>query len=170
MTTMMTKRTALHDLCKTTLEAHRSGLRTATYFRNADDPRRDRADRVRVMGDPCWYMEVLHEATEAEGTVVSGGKWLLAYDRFRVYVWFAYADAPTYAASSQSTWDTMMHGQEDGAEGLIYTLTQAVAVGDSPTRKDTLQQQGIVTGDVVPLDMGGKELAHFCTFTIDLEG
>ena len=65
---MMDKRQALTDYCTGILQAHQAGLKAEQRFRRATELKVTRRERVAVMGDPVYYLEVI-ETGPTERTI-----------------------------------------------------------------------------------------------------
>lgn len=117
-----------------------------------------RQQRIRIMGDPTKYVEVLHVSPggfEQEDTL---GTNVLDASLFRVNLWLAYKDDDDYNLSSQADFDDICFADD----GIIPTL-QDEPSGPYPGFVVNLQN---IESLVVSLDESGKELAHFLTFQI----
>jgi hypothetical protein len=135
-------------------------------FNYADRLRRETFDsstrhqRLRIMGDPVKYCEVLHAGTGDIEQEDSLGMNVLDSDIFRVNLWMEYRDHDDYQSSSQYDFDRIVYGDD----GIIRTLDSepgAVYPG-------FIWSIANVESLVVSLDEEGKELAHFLTFTITM--
>lgn len=175
MTPMATKRLLLATLCESVLQAHAAPLGLAdvlhveTRYRRQTEPTAYRADRVRLMGDPCWYLEVLHAGPFTPTVDVSGGRVTQGLHAFRVSVWRQYHESEAYEASSQYLWDQMIHAESDDVPGLLRALRDRPIVGTGDDRVVVYPPEG-ESDDVIPLDEGGEEAAHYLTMTVQVEG
>lgn len=166
MTSPVTKRSDLATFCVGALTARKSGLKHDDTYRGADEAGVSRADRVRVMGDPVYYLEILHTVgpltSPSPGAIVSGGKMSLSIDTFRVSLWL---EQSKDGSTSQSVFDNLLHAQTAGEEGLIYKLSQTLRIGSSV--RFSMPREPVE--DVVWMGTD-QARAHYATFTIDLEG
>lgn len=169
------KSDALVDYMKTILETHKAGLNYADRYRRETDVAVDRQDRIAVMGDPdaggTYYLEVI----EVGPTVsqMTAHVPVRTRHRFRASFWYGYRDDQVAANSSQAAFNTMVEGTAQALPGLLWALRtvhfiQTTTTAAAPSRLLRLFLQEDDVKDVVPLDMEGRELAHFLTFTIDV--
>ena len=159
--------------CAETLGAHEAGsLRFAGRFRRQTQLQTDRQDRVRVMGQPAYYLEVI-ETGPSQSQARAGGSVVRRRHRFRVSLWYQYQDAETDQAASQARFDALVEGTDPARPGLLWGLRTVVFLQTEPAsggggRRLRLWQPEHDHKDVVPLDLEGTELAHYLTFTIDI--
>lgn len=135
-------------------------------FNYADRLRRETFDsstrhqRLKIMGDPVKYCEILHAGT---GDIEQGdslGMNVLDSDVFRVNLWMEYRDHAEYESSSQYDFDRIAYGDN----GIIRTLDSV----PEDVYPGFIWSIANVESLVVSLDEEGKELAHFLTFTITI--
>lgn len=140
-------------------------------FNFADRLRREtfdsstRSSRIRVMGDPTMYCEVLYAGLSENDQEDTAGTTVLDTDTFRVNLWYYYHDWSEYTQSSQAAFDNILFNQHTGIiTGLreVETLNPGAYSPGIP-----LSLTGIETS-VISLDESGVELAHFLTFTITI--
>ena len=122
----------------------------------------NRAERIRIMGDPTAYCEVLFVGNSVEQDD-TGTRTVLDNDLFRVNLWLAFKDNDDYALSSQAEFDTIMLDDESG---IITGLGEAGTINPSGYSPGVALDLAGIESTVVSLDESGQELAHFLTFTI----
>lgn len=165
------KLTALGAIISDQLELHDGNWVTRTR------PRADvvlfrattRADRVRIMGDPVRYCEVLYErpVEPEEEYVLASGEQHKTTHRFSVDVYFEYEDADTQAASSYAEWITAMEDRTNGKEGLLHYLRlthKLLSQGDDPVVEPRVTETGVARvteGGVSRVTEGGGALGEF---------
>lgn len=172
---MVNKRQALAAFCQAKLEAHHASLNASQRYRRQTEPQASRRERIKVMGDPAYYLEVLDAGPtvmtmEDEHLRYVGGK-----HRFRVSLWLQYSDHASYALSSQKRFDDMVESTDDDAPGLLHAL-RTEALGDvtaldsdgETTRRLRFSQPEGDEKDVIPLDESATEVAHYLTFEISI--
>lgn len=159
MNRMTQRRAVLLDKLKSIIDAKSEGFKYADRLRRETFDSITRQQRIKVMGDPTKYAEVLFSgyASEQED---AGGNVVLDNSIFRVNVWHFYYDADNYNDSSQKAFDDLCFADD----GILPVL-------DS----DNMLDEGLWILDisaveqlVVSLDNEGTELAHFLTFTITM--
>ena len=168
---MMDKRQALSDFCAGILEAHQAGLKAEQRHRRETEMKVSRRERITVMGDPAYYLEVL-ETGPTERTISDEQKRFLGgIHRFQVSFYLQYADDEDYDDSSQKAFDALVESTDAAKVGLLPALrclgleTLRAASGEVLR----VRQPSADAKDVVPLDEQGTEAAHLLTFTIDVE-
>jgi hypothetical protein len=135
-------------------------LRWATFRSDARD------ERVRIMGDPTAYAEVVWIGRGEGSQVASLGQEVLEGHLFRINVWYAFKDDDSYAHSSQKTFDDICEGDQ----GLLYRLRNDVQIPNLSNDGEIMYiySVGQVQVSEVSLDTEGLELAHFLTFTVSI--
>ena len=166
---MTEKRQALTDYCVSILTAHQVGLKAEQRFRRETELQGTRKERVAVMGDPAYYLEVIETGPTERTAKDEQGRFLGGLHRFRVTFYLQYADDASYSASSQKTFDDMVESTADPL-GLLPALRclglETLSAGGEQLR---LRQPSDDVKDVVPLDGQAQEAAHLLTFTIAVE-
>lgn len=151
---------ALASFCETALEAVRPGLRVETRYRRQTEPNAARRDRIAVMGDPCYYLEIRHAGPTAGSDLRRSGQPGHLGHRFALTLFYQYADAAAYAQSSQATFDAL-------AGALLDSLRQVQSFDGTTIHVGQPEEDA---EDVWPLDERGTEAAHVLTFFIELGG
>lgn len=159
MNRMIHRRTVLLDKLKEIIDAKIDGFKYADRLRRETFDSYTRQQRVKIMGNPTKYCEVLFAGydNEQEDT---GGNTVLDNSLFRVNVWFAYRDSDIYEESTQSSFDDLCFNDKDG---ILPVLDDSNPIGDVWVMNIAGVEQPVVS-----LDNEGTELAHFLTFTITL--
>ncbi len=159
---MVSKREALYNYIINILEAHEPGWKGAQFMREATFKSASRDSRIKVMGSPTKYVEVVWRGTSPDVESAFGGTHTEG-DSFQVNVWYGFKDSDEYEFSSQSRWDEMMRDEE----GLLTQLLKDgyMLVDGKPSMFEDLSNIQITE---VSLDREGKELAHFASFMITL--
>lgn len=155
------KRDALADFCETTLTAVKSGLELSTRWRQPATPGAARADRVALMGDPAYYLEVHNSGRASDDNDAIAHR---VDHFFQVSLWLGYEDNDTYSKSSQKEWDDLV----EGSDGLLPSLAAKPRLQTASGPTSTLWQPQDVTNDVVALSNRGQEKAHYLTFEIGM--
>lgn len=169
MVEMMQKRLDLLAACVDLLEAHETGLRAEMRYRPQTDVLATPSAQAAVMGDPAYYLEVLHASGPVSALDVNGGAPEAARDTFAVSLFYQMRDADQYEQSSQAAWDEMVYSTDADAPGFLVGLMRTLDVGAGDDRC-TLADPADVRDDVVPLSTAKRTLAHLLTFKIDVEG
>ena len=159
---MVQRRALLRDYLKSKLPDH---FKFAERLRLETFKSETRPDRVRVMGDPTAYCEVLYGGDSTVDQEDTGGRAVLDVDPFRVNVWFAYYDAETYENSSQAKFDSLMF---DDDEGIITGLREVETINPTGYHPGVPLDITGIESTVVSLDESGIELAHFLTFNVTI--
>lgn len=159
---MKNKRIALRDWIKSILDEFGT-IRITDRLRRATFDSVSRQERIRIMGEPTFYCEVLWVGIGDGTQIDSVGNSVLDGHLFRVNLWYKYNDNDNYQASSQSTWDDMLEGEN----GLLKTIRDADIIPDQ-SELMYLYQPAEVSVSEVSLDASGDELAHFLTFTLSI--
>lgn len=168
-TAQHTKKALLAAACEAALNAHPYGtVKVATRYRRQTERRTSRRDRVALMGDPCFYLEVLRSGPFESTVDVNGGASLQGIDRFQVSLFFAFSDHNDYSKSSQKKFEKLCYAEGD-TPGLLVKLRDTTIVGTGDERCVLYQPENDVE-DVVPLDDAATEAAHLLTFSIGIEG
>ena len=168
---MTAKRQALTDYCAGILTAHQAGLKAEQRHRRETEMKATRRERIAVMGDPAYYLEVLETGPTERTAKDEQGRFLGGIHRFQVTLYLQYADDEDYDNSSQSRFDDMVESTDESAIGLLPALrclgleTLRAASGEVLR----VRQPSADAKDVVPLDEQGTEAAHLLTFTIAVE-
>jgi len=135
-------------------------LRFATFRADA------RQDRVRIMGDPTAYCEVVWIGRGDGSQVASLGQEVLEGHLFRINVWYAFKDNDIYAGSSQKIFDDLCESDT----GLLYGLRNDVVIPNLSDNGEIMYIYSVnqVQVSEVSIDTEGTELAHFLTFTVSI--
>lgn len=167
--TMPQKRTALAAIVAAVLQAHDARFVVEDRIRAATLDGRDRADRLDLMGDPVRYADVTY-AGEASETPNLHGRPLQVGHLFRVSVWMLYADAPTYAASSQALWDAVLENGPDADEPGLLTHFRTVPslVASNGVVCEVTPPREVDVPAIADLSFrsGAPEYAHQAQFTL----
>lgn len=166
---MMAKRAALATTIKTVLDAHGYGtfvvderVRQALIDAIGD------IDRDSIMQDPIRYVRVAHvgNENESEQHMTAFGAVAQCPHQFAVFIWFEYADAATYANSSQKKFDDLLesHGANDG---LLFHLRSIGVLEVSGFEVYVNTPTEVIVPDE-PLHMSENIFAHYCQFFITL--
>ena len=155
------KRDALASFCESTLTAVKSGLEVSKRWRLPATPNASRADRVGLMGDPAYYLEIHAGGSGSEDDQAIAQK---VDHFFQVSLWLGYEDNDSYSRSSQSTWDNLV----EGASGLLPKLRAEPRLQTASGPTSTLWQPQSVTEDIVALSNRGQEKAHYLTLEIGM--
>lgn len=159
MNRMIQRRNVLLAKLKEIINAKAEGFKFADRLRRETFDSVTRQQRVRIMGNPTKYCEVLFTgyASEQED---AGGNTVLDNSVFRVNVWHYFQDFDEYEHSTQFDFDELCFADD----GILPVLD------DSNVLDGTIFVISItgVEQVVVSLDNEGNELAHFLTFNITL--
>jgi len=168
MITRRQKQEALMELCREVLTAVRGDLKSNARYRDVGT---GRSAQDKIMGDPAYYLESYFAPEQSSRTVetIQGAASEVVHT-FQVSLWYEYEDADTYAASSQSTYETLV----EGTEGLL-TVLRGDPEPEAPGHPDVsgwpdgteLGQPQQVAEPIVDLDNRGR-LAHLLRFQIAL--
>lgn len=157
---MIEKRQALVDWFQSILGID---FKIADRLRSATFQSKTRAERVRIMGEPTKYCEILWQGV-GEGTQLdSVGDSVLDGHLFRINLWFEFRDDDIYEESSQYKFDNLLEGDN----GLLKTIRDTAIIPDAPELM-YLYHPAEVNVTEVSLDREGKELAHFVTFQLSV--
>jgi len=165
------------------LEGIKPGLKTADRYRRVTEVEPGTPERRRVMNEDgagtdthaTYYLEVLAirggaptSSTGIDDRGEAGTPYEVAHT-LTVTLWLAYADADTYAASSQATWDTLT----EGSAGLLPTLRQA-GYADADVGGTCIpvyvQQPQIEGQGIMGADSTDRHAEHFLTLTVGVVG
>lgn len=134
-----------------------------TRLRRATFDSVNRSERVRIMGEPTAYAEVLWVGNGTDDQYSATVTEILHGHLFRVNIWMGYKDADNYLNSSQAIFDDLCEG-ETGVLTMLRDMDIFQGV-DNPIL--ILPPENVQVSEI-SLDNSGKELAHFLTFTITL--
>lgn len=120
----------------------------------------NRGERLAIMGDDLYYLEVL--PTDLAFDDVDPSR----FARDRVYTYSValhheYEDADTYAAASQSTWDPIAQAVLEAVAERSFIPTE----GGFSERID-LELDGAATLDIQPLDERYQDIVHTLAMTL----
>lgn len=136
---------------------------------------RDYSERVSVMGDPLWYMQVLHVGPTTVHKETSDGQLISASHRFAIMLFFEFLDAPREEDSSTNIFEAMTDGVGDPCGLLPWIRAQGVKrVTEFDVRghpiHDGLLRYKLMEDDirsVVPVESTGTIAQH--VFTTEVE-
>lgn len=159
MNRMIQRRSVLLDKIRSIIDAKISGFKYAFWLRRETFDSYTRQQRVKVMGDPTRYCEVLFSGYDVEQED-AGGNAVLDNSIFRVNVWYQYKDGPEFEDTSQFEFDALCFDDD----GILPVLDSSNLIEPDIWVMDISGVESVV----VSLDNEGTELAHFLTFTITL--
>lgn len=140
-------------------EAEEVGLTTERRFRMLRGI--NRSERLAIMGDDLYYLEVLPTGMQLADQAPDRSY------RDRIYTYNAalhhrYQDADTYAAASQSTWDPIQQAVVEAvAEGSFLPTA-----GNFAERVDLEMEGEGGTLDIQPLDQSYQDVVHTLAMTL----
>lgn len=159
------RRIVLGELVVATLNAVKPNVKSATWYDPATEPRRTRDDRVAVMGDPAYYVELLPAKTEprrpSEGGAVMS--WL---DTIRITLWLQgfWVVDDAYDDTTMKTFEDLIWADPGGLITVLHeTQTYKGTLGTITIRKPSN-----VVEDLLPLDLQAEEAAHELTLLIEV--
>lgn len=152
MNIMIQKRTALVTKVQELLDAVTPEFRVVDRFKREVIMSESRADRIRVMGDPTKYAEVIYEPNTASGPS-AGATWTNKVHLFQIRVWLGFTD------SSQDVWDELIEGDNGLMKGLQDTAKVGNFILFNP--QQPFQAMRFLDGE-------GKEISHYIEFTITI--
>ena len=164
---MVTKLDLLAAFCESTLNAHKSGVKVHKRYRHQANPGTSRADRIQVMGDPAYYLEVRYSGPFESTVDVKGGEALQGTHRFVVQFIYEYEDDDNYDRSSARTFNEMVHQISDATPGLMIAINTTPVIG-SGTDRCVLYHTMNDSQDVIPLS--NRTPAHYWTCEVEVEG
>ena len=160
MNNMVAKRDALESLVKNLVG---NEFRSSTRLRRATFDSSTRAERIRVMGDPTAYFEVIWTGATGQGVQVDSlDTEVLQGHQFRFNLWMEYKDAESYQGSSQQKFDALCEG-----ENGILTKLRDTPVLQADEMYMIYHPTEVVVSEV-SLDNEGRDLAHYLTFIISI--
>lgn len=162
MNAMLEKRRLLANWLAETLDAF-GNFSVETRLRRATFDSVNRAERLRIMGEPTAYAEVLWLGNGGDDQYSATVTEILHGHLFRVNIWLEYKDNGNYNLSSQAIFDDLCEGEG----GVLTQLRELDAFEGEDCPILVLPPESVQVSEV-SLDNAGKELAHFLTFTITL--
>ena len=128
---------------------------------------RDYALRRQVMGDPVWYIQILHTGPSRATRTDSMGTWVAGIHRFSFLMFFQFKDAEQAEDSSNPVFDDMTDGLNPN--GIIPAMREAgiCQIGDTgkfiqfiPVENDGRS--------VIPIESTGITAQHVFTMEVDI--
>ena len=139
-------------------------FRHSTRLRSATFDASNRGDRIRVMGNPTAYFEVIWTGETGEGMQNDSlDTEVLHGHQFRVNLWLAYKDHDTYELSSQKTFDDLCEGET----GVLSLLRETPNLPVDDEMYMIYHPRAVVASEV-SLDNEARELTHYLTFIISI--
>jgi hypothetical protein len=174
MTESADRRKALAEYIETILEAHLADVNYAWWYRRATEPIASRNDRIEIMGDPCYYFDVLPvgvaTSTGGDGRIrrSEASKIMRRSDRVRVEFWYQYTDDAAYASTSFALFELMIDSRDDTTPGVLFALEELRGLTTDGGDGFAVGIPESVEVDLIPLDSAGEEFAHNLRFELTL--